>query len=195
MGKLFTNRDGTIRFYDGHSNPYYLEMRFENGDLSGPIGTPLTEEILILHRGKASSEMHYIEGDDFAMMAPVDVTFTARITDTSTDKSRYMLDWILAMNATGTVNSVTPTDTQGTTQRDGANNNPTFADSAKKCCDIEFQLDGTNDLIFKFAEVWLPRNEQMITESADAVTVNITGHCYGTITRPATFTSGQDVTS
>lgn len=196
MGRLFTQRDGTIRLYDGHSNPYYLKMEFENGDLDGPLGTPLTEEILVLHRGKTDANMHYIEGDHFALMAPVDITFTARLLDATADHSRYLLDWIDAMNdgATTTVNSVTLTDTQGTTQRDGANNNPTFADSDKLTCNVEFQLDGTNDVVFHFNEVQLLRNEQRITEGADAVTIAITGHVFGTITRDAAFSSGQDIT-
>lgn len=196
MGKLFTHRNGIIRLYDGHSNPYYLEMEFENGDLDGPLGAPLTEELLILDRGTMDANAHYIEGDDFALMAPVDVTFSARLLDTTSDHSRYLLDWIDAMNdgATTQVNVTTLTDTQGTTQRNGANNNPTFADSNKLTCNIEFKLDGTNDVVFHFNEVWIPRNEQRIAEGADAVNITLTGHVYGTIVRDTGFTSGQDIT-
>ena len=47
MGKK-TQREAKLRLYDGTGTPYYLELDLDAGDLSGPLGQPLNEEILVL---------------------------------------------------------------------------------------------------------------------------------------------------
>ena len=145
MGKK-TQRDAKIRWYDGTATPFYLEFDLDSGDFSGPLGDPKTEEILVLDRGKATADMHYIEGPEDALMAPLDVTFTTVITDGAL--TTYILDWLAAMNdgLTTTPNSNTLVSTQQDTQRDGANNNPAFADSNKSTCNVEYliELGGTD---------------------------------------------------
>ena len=60
----FTNRKGKLRLYDGTGTPFYLELDFDVGDFSGPLGIPKTEEILVLNRGQSDADAHYIEGSD-----------------------------------------------------------------------------------------------------------------------------------
>jgi hypothetical protein len=172
-----------------------LELEFDNGDFSGPIATPMTEEILVLNRGLADSHMHYIEGPDDAMMAPVDITFTALIEDTTITTD--LLDWLKAMTdaLATTVSGQTLVSTETDTQRDGANNNPAFRDANKSTCNVEYFLDGAVDIVWHYNEVWFPPDQQSISEAEDGVTVSLTGRCYGTIVRDTAFTAGTDVTA
>ena len=189
----FTNRKGKLRLYDGTGTPFYLELDFDVGDFSGPMGVPKTEEILVLDRNQATSDMHYIEGGDDKVMAPVPITFSAFVVDKT--QCRYLLDWIDVMNGglSAKVNSNTIVTTEEDTQRDGSNNNPAFADSTKLLCNVEYRLDGSTDIQWAYNEVWFPADEQSISESEDGVTVSLNGQCYGTIVRGSAWSSGSSV--
>lgn len=192
----FAKRYGRIRLYDGTGTPYYLTIKFDNGDFSAPLGVPLTEEILILDRDVATADMHYMEGDDYRIMAPLDLTFTTILEDTTI--TTYLLDWLAAMNdgLATTVNGITLVSTESDSQRDGSNNNPAFADTNKSTCNVEilWNTAGT-DLCLKFSEVWFDLSEQTIQESDTDVALSLIGHIYGAITRAAAFTAGTDVTA
>jgi len=186
----FTNRKGKLRLVDGTaSTPFYLELDFDLGDFSGPMGAPKTEEILVLDRGQASADMHYIEGSDEPLMAPVPITFSAFIVDKT--QSIYLIDWIDVMNGglSATINSNTIVTTAEDTQRDGSNNNPAFVDSGKLLCNVEYKLDGGTDRCWHYNEIWLPADQQQISEAEDGVTIALNGQCYGTIVRDTAFTA------
>ncbi|MBW1713249.1 MAG: hypothetical protein JRJ59_08910 [Deltaproteobacteria bacterium] len=186
----FTNRDGEIRFYDGTATPYYLKIVFSGGDLSAPLGPPRPEEELLLDRQTMDSNACYVRGSDASLLAPLEISLSVTVTSHAT--FGYLLDWLEG----NTVNGQTIVTTKGTTQRDGATNNPAFADSAKKCLNLEYQLDGpSSDIVWKYAEVYLPLSEAVMTETEDGVQVALKGQVYGTITRSSSFTSGTDVTS
>ena len=187
----FTNRKGKIRFVDGTANPWFLELDFDVGDFSGPMGTPKTEEILILDRNQATADMHYIEGGDDVVMAPFPLTFSAFITDKT--QCIYIIDWIDVMNGllSAQVNSNTIVTTEEDTQRDGANNNPPFADPTKLTCNVEYRLDGGTDRVWHYNEVWFPAAEQMISEAEDGVTLALNGQVCGTVVRDTAFTAGS----
>jgi len=184
---IFTNRQGKLRLYDGTATPYYLEIDFDKGDFSGPLGQPITEEILMLDRGVMDANAHYIEGGDAPVMEPVDVTFSAWIEDTTI--TTYLLDWLEG----NTVNSNTIATTKADSQRDGSNANPAFKDSSKKTSNIEFQLDGATNMVFHYNEVFFPLLEQVINEGEDGVSITLKGKWYGTVTRDTAFTSGTAV--
>jgi len=189
-----TQRDAKIRLYDGTGTPYYLEMDLDIGDLSGPIGQPLTEEILVLDRGNMNANAHYIEGSDEPLMAAINVTFSCFLRDDN--QTIYILDWLKAGQdgGTTTVNSNTVTSTKADTQRDGATNNPAFADSNKLTFNVEYLIEtGGTDLGFKYAECFFPLDQQTIAEAEDGITLSLTGMCYGTITRLTAFTAGTSV--
>ena len=186
-----TKQNAKIRLYDGAETPYYLELDLDPGELSGPAGAPLTEEILVLDRGNMTADAHYIEGPDDKLMEPVPVTFSAVITDAA--QTVYLLDWLAAMNdnLATTVNGNTLTSTIGDSQRNGAVNNPAFADANKEVCNIEYLITMSGaDLGWKYMEVRFPMDQIQISEGDDAITVSLNGMCYGTITRLTGFTAG-----
>ena len=185
----FTSRKGKARLYDGTGTPFFLELDFDLGDFNGPMGVPKTEEILVLDRNQATSDMHYIEGGDDVIMAPVPITFSAFIVDKT--QVIYLLDWIDIMNGglSASLNSNTLVTTAEDTLRDGTNNNPPFADATKLLCNLEYKLDGGTDIAWHYNELWLPADQQQISEAEDGVTIALNGQCYGTIVRDAAFTT------
>jgi len=185
----FTNKKGKLRLYDSTATPFYLELDFDKGDFSGPLGQPKTEEKLVLNRGNMDANAHYIEGSDEPIMEPVDVSFSCICEDTTI--TTYLLDWLEG----NTVNSNTIVTTKGDSQRNGANANPAFADSDKKCCNVEYRLDGSTDIVWHYNEVYFPIEECQISEGEEEVTLSLKGKWYGTVTRDTEFTSGTDVTT
>ena len=187
----FTNKKGKLRLYDGTATPYYLELDFDVGDFSGPLGVPKTEEILILNRGNSDADAHYIQGSDARIMEPFPITFSAFVVEKT--QCLYLFDWIEALADGGgspAVNAHTIVTTKGTTQRDGANATPAFADASKMTSNVEYMLDGTADIVWKYNEVYFELSDQPLGEGEDAVNVSLTGMCYGTVPpRAAAFTT------
>lgn len=193
MGKR-TSRNAKLRFYDGTGTPYYLELDFDLEDFAGPIGIPRQEEELVLNRGTMDANAHYCKGADDKLMEPQEISASVLVRDDA--QTRNIRDWLKAMNdgLTTQVNSNTLVSTQGDTQRDGANNNPTFADSNKGCSNVEYLVEcGATDYGYKYAEVWLPLAEQQLAESPEGVKLTLKGYVYGTITSITAFTAGTDV--
>lgn len=196
----FTNRKGKLRLYDGTATPYYLEIDFDLGNFSGPIGQAKPDEIMVLDRGTASADMHYIEGSDEPVMAPLPISFSAFVVDKT--QCRYLLDWLEQMSngdaaspvqSSSTVNSNTLTSTKEDTQRDGANANPAFADGTKMTSNVEYRLDTSTDIVWHYNEVYFPLSQQNLAEGEDGVQIAMNGMCFGTITRNTAFTSGTSV--
>ncbi len=190
----FTRKNGALRFYDAHATtPYYLDLDFEEGDFAAPIAVPRAEESLVLPRGKMGAGAHYLVKSDEAIMAAIDISFSMMLT---TDANcEYVRQWIAAMNDGGstTINSNTLTTTKGTTQRDGSNNNPSFADTNKLACNVEYLLTiGSDTVGWKYAEVWFDPSSEL-KESADGVMLSVKGKCYGTIEEITAFTTGTDI--
>jgi hypothetical protein len=191
MAQKFTNRKGKIRFYDGTAvTPRYLEIDFDAGDISGPIGNPLADEIIVTDRGTLDSNTHHITGPEDKILEPQSVSFSFFCTDLN--KTDLLLDYISAMNdgGTTTVDSLTMATTKGGSTRGGITT-PAFADSNKLACDVQYLLEaGTTDFGYEWAECWFPIDQATISEGEDAVTVSLTGMCYGAISRITSFTSG-----
>jgi len=189
-----TMKNAKLRLYDGTATPFYLEVDLDVGDYSGPLGQPRTEEQLVLDRGNMNANAHYIEGPDDKLMEPVPVSFSVLIRDDQ--QTINILDWLAGMWDGGTtqVNVHTLATTKQDTKRDGTNFNPAFADSNKLTCNIEYLIEtGATDLGLKYAEVLLPLDQQPIGESAEGITLKLSGMCYGTVTRITGFTAGTDV--
>jgi hypothetical protein len=193
MSKL-TSRKGKLRLYDGTGTPFYLEIDLDLGDFNAPIGTPLQEEILVLDRGVMSADAHYIKGPDDKLMEPVPISFGVWVRDDT--QFGYLQDWLEAGQNAGatTVNSNTVTTTKQDTQRDGANNNPAFADTNKLCSNVEYLMEcGGTDRGVKYAEVFFPLDQQNLSEAEDGNKLTLSGMCYGTVTRITAFTAGTSV--
>ena len=193
MGKK-TNREAKLRIYDGTGTPYYLQFELDSGDFNGPMGQPRQEEQLVLNRGSMDSNAHYVKGSDEPLLEPLPVSFSLPVRDD--DQTINILDLLTAGQDGGstTVNSNTVTTTKEDTQRDGSNNNPAFADTNKLTFNIEYLIEtGGTDLGLKYAEVFFPLEQQSISEAEDGIILNLSGMCYGTITRITSFTAGTDV--
>ena len=189
-----TMKDAKIRLYDSTDPAFYLELDFDVGNFTGPIGTPRPEELLQLDRGKASSDMHYINGPDNPMMEPVPVTFGYFLQNVV--QQTYLIHWLTAMNdgLTQTVNDNTLTSTHADSQRDGSNNNPAFADSNKSTCDVCWlsNTSGT-DFGWRYNGVLFLISEQTFAEAESDITLSLNGKCYGTITAITEFPDGTSV--
>ena len=184
----FTQKVGKIRLVDGTGTPFYLELILDDG-FSGPLGIPFTEETLVLNRGNMDANAHYVEGPDTPIMEPLDISFNILAQDTAF--FGYFLDWLEG----NTVNSNTIATTKGDSQRDGAIANPAFADTSKKCANVEYQLDGSTDIVWHYNEVWFDLSTITFSEAEDGVSISVTGKWYGTVTRDTGFTAGTDVTA
>jgi hypothetical protein len=186
----FTNKDAKIRLYDGTTpTPFYFEMCLDNGDVSAPIGIKKHEEILVLDRGLVDSCAHYIISNDAPVMEPLTVTFSAMIND-----SQKFLDFLDLVEGS-TVSGNTTVTTKGTTVRQTVG--LSFFDTTKKCFNVEYKMGVTagsiNTITYKLNECYFDLAEQTFAEAEDAVTLSLTGMCYGTIVRAADFTSGTDI--
>jgi hypothetical protein len=193
MGKR-TNKDAKLRIYDGTATPWYLEVDLDMGDFNGPIGTPRQDETLVLNRGRMDSNAHYVKGSDDKIMEPVAVSFSVMIRDDT--QTLNLLNWLKAGQDAGvtTVNAHTVTTTKQDTQRDGANNNPAFADTNKLTSNVEYLIEsGGTDRGFKYAEVFFSLDQQNLSEGEDGITLQLNGMCYGTVSRITAFTAGTDV--
>ena len=192
---LFAHKDGSLRLLSSSGNTssiaYYYELLFTDANLSAPTMRKKTEERVILDRGVQDANGHYVQGGDDPIMEPLPFSISCKIADTTSGVS-YLDEWIRS----GKVNKHVLTGTKGDTYNVSGVSNPPFADSTKKCSNVECVWDGTTALGYKWAEIYFSPGEQTIAEAEDGITLNLSGQIYGTITRIATFsTSGvTDVT-
>lgn len=184
---IYQNKDAKIRLYDGTTSPFFLELCLDNGDFSGPMGDPVLEERLILDRGKVGACTHYVTGNDAPVMEPVDISFSVMVNDGA--KFGYLMDWLEGNQ----VNGNTIVTTKGDNPRLGSG--LSFADTSKKCCNIEYKaLVSAVNFKMTYNEVYFDLASLSMAESEEAITVSLTGRCYGTIVRSAAdFTTGNDV--
>jgi hypothetical protein len=183
---IFAHKDGELRIYSG--NNYYIKVLFTDANLSAPIARAKTNETLLMTRNEMDSNAHYVQSDDMPIMTPLRITFSCKIEDAGYSASLESL-----LRGNNTVDGIALTSTQGTTQNVSGYSNPTFSDTTKKCFNIEAKWDGVIDYGHKWSEVYFPREQQTINESTDALTMNIIGDCYGTITKIINFTSGTAI--
>ena len=184
--------DNVITIKNDSGTTYYLEVLFCEMDFTGPISRPRTEERLVMNRGNFDTISHYVEGDDVPRYAPIPLSFSCRLADTV--DSRVLADWLGGVtrlsNTAGGTTIIYSFD--GTTTID-SNSLPGFTDAAKSSFKIEMQWDGTNDLGYRYNEVYFTPGEQTITESADGLMLSGSGICYGDVTRITAFQSGTSV--
>ena len=195
MAKIFTEKDGELRLYDGTSggtHPFYMSLLFTNSDLSFPIARGRPEENLTLNRGNMDSNAHYSEGSDEPLLEPLPVTFSLSADDSV--NTSYLADLLSGVT---TINSKELTSTKGTsavTVSAGVTvTTPTFSDDQKVTYNAEIFWDGSTDLGFKLEEIFFDPKNQTVNEGADSVSVNANGMIYGQISRISAFTSGTTI--
>lgn len=181
---IFQGKDGELRVIEHGTNgtTYYLEVLFCEMDFTGPTRRPHTEETLIMDRGKFDTNAHYIEGNDEPIYAPLPISFSCRLADTSS--TTVTVNWFSGVT-TVRGNELKSRDGQGLWN---SNSLPAFADSAKQAYIVEVLWDGTNDVGMQYDVVYFPPGEQTITESADGVMLSVNGQCYGGVTKITSFT-------
>lgn len=158
----------------------YHEVIFAQMDFSGPLGRPMTEEQLVLNRGEVDSHAHYKEGPDDKLCEPVEVGWSCLISATHRDYVKTALE----CGDPDTANwSATGTSTKGDTKNDGANANPSFADSNKKAVNIQVLFDDGSGFPIGLAyyECNFPLIDQGLAESPDQILLTCKGGCYGVI--------------
>ena len=158
----------------------YYEVPFVGMDFSGPIGRPLTDEMLVLNRGNMDAFGHYIEGPDNPIYEPVSVSFSAMLDST------YNKTALQAALSCGDPDSArwtaAGTTAKGTTKNDGTNFNPAFVDTSKKAINLLVRWYDTG-LPFGMAyyETFFPPEGITIQESEEGIVVSVQGGCYGVI--------------
>jgi len=170
-------------------------------NFSGPEGRPRPDEIPVLDRGNLTSTTHYVQGSDDAVMAPLNVTFTADLDDAvNRDKLRLAL---------GNPDRVSPwaigglsfANTNGQSQiLNGSGtlvSTPVPFDAAHDRVDLVVlwrgDTPGTNDEGRAFREVWFNPSQITLTETDVAVQIAATGWCYGAISSLSAFSGGSAV--
>lgn len=158
----------------------FFEIAFAGMDFAGPLGRPLTEEILILDRNKMGSRAHYIEGADSPIYNPVPISFSCAIDDTyNKDDIAVVLEGGDPDSANWTATGVT---SKGTTKNDGTNFNPAFADATKKALNVMIRWTGTTlNHGMAYYEVFFLKDQQTIQEAEDGIILTCNGGVYGLI--------------
>jgi len=187
----YTNLDAKIRIYD--ANNLYLQLELDSADFSGPLGRKRPAENLVLNRGRADAHMHNVKGNDEPIYEPLSLSFTFQTrNDQQTINFRNLLR-ACSDGAATQVNGNTLVTTKGTTQNDGSNNNPAFADTSKIALNVEYLKTKSTSEGRKYAEVWFPLDQCTESEGEDGINWSISGEIYGTITDLTGFTSGTDM--
>lgn len=158
----------------------YFEVKFASMDFNGPLGRPLTQEELVLNRGKVDAYAHYIEGSDDVIYQPLAVSFSCILDDTY--NREYVKKALICDNPnTGTWTSA-GTTSKGTTQNDGSNNNPAFVDSSKKTINLQMKWAGnTYNVGLAYYEVYFAPEEITWSESEDGLILTASGGVFGVI--------------
>ena len=205
----YMGKRGELRVYSGTSDGvggnYYFQVAFVGMDYSVAGGRPRPDEIPVLDRGVLTSHAHHVQGPDTAIMAPVQVTWTAMIDNTI---NRLNLRRALGnpdRESPWSVGGQTFTNVNGTSQlRNGYGSAvstplPYDPDHDRVHVEVLWQGDpasgaGTSDDVgYKLNEVWFQPGAQRITEAPEAVRLGVTGFVYGPISTITAFTAGTDV--
>lgn len=194
---------GRLRLYDGTGTPFFLEVPFR-GPVTAPLDRGRPAETLVLDRGRATSDAHYVQGPDDPIYAPLPFRCAFRLANTEPNYSKFLtlLRSPTAGSSTKTVGPNTWTTTKGDTTLDdsdpegsGTVTTPGFADPQKFCMNVELLYadpDGSSDRGMRWAEVYFPPEQQELAESEDAVMINMVGEIYGRITTVTAFSAGTE---
>jgi hypothetical protein len=193
---IFRHRDGELRLYEhGYSGvTKYIEILFADANLSGPMGRPQTEELLILDRGLLDSNAHYVEGGDAPRLEPLTLTFSCRSADTK--NTQLLLQMAAGVTdhlvVGGTTYQINSRKGKGIALYGFTTAAPNFKDTAfKMCWMVETLWSGTSDWGMRWDEVYFPPDQQTITESEDSLTLTLNGMVYGGVTTIVAFNAGD----
>lgn len=163
----------------------FFTLVFAQMDFSGPLGRPLSEEILMLNRNKMDAYAAYQEGPDNRLFEPMTISFSAFLDDTV--NKDVLMTALECGNPSTAYWSGTGVTAKGTSKPDGSTTSPTFADATKKCVNLQ-TIWGTGRtggyyLGLAYYEVWFNKEEVTVQEGDDAVILTANGLVYGAIER------------
>ena len=194
----YTGLDGVLRLYDSTATPFYVQMVFEGMDLQAPGGRPRPEQTMIHHRGRLSSNSHYLQGNDQKITDPLDLSYTFRAPNVlATMQKLRVAHSNPDQDATWTVDGDTWVTTKGDfTLINGLGSgvaDPAFDDTRMFCANVEILwTKGGVAYGFQYGAVYFPPEEQSWQEAEDSVVVSCAGKIYGLITEITAFTSGTE---
>jgi len=193
----YTSLNGALRLYDSTATPYYIQVLFDEGNLSAPEGRARPEETPILHRGRIDTNWHNIMGNDMPVIEPLELSFSFRMQASVANhaKLRNALSnpdlanpWLV-----GSHTWVTTKGDYTLTGGAGTATDPAFADAHKKCVDVQILWTrGAVSIGRKYGAVYFPADQLSLAESEEGVIVSVTGQIYGTITVITAFTAGTE---
>jgi len=162
----------------------YFDLVFDGGDLSAPEGRGRPEEKPVLHRGRLTSNYHYIMGTDEPITEPQEVSFTVKL-DNAINKTALIEALTCGNPGSSGWSSTgvsTKTDTSLVSGDGTAVSTPAFLDSSKKtvCVQIVWSRDGVK-IGREYNEVWFDPTQLSLSESEDGVEISATGLIYGSI--------------
>ena len=186
---VLQGQDGTLRISEQGSTTvtYYLQVLFSEMDFSGPIARSKREESIIMDRGIFDSNTHMIDHSDEPVLDPLDLSFTARLADTT--NTQYLTFWLSGVTQCSSTSTIY--STKGTTTLNGTTL-PDFGDASKTAYRVEIiwiNPAGTTYGI-RYNEVYFPPSEQSISEGADTLTLAASGKIYGDVSHITAFASG-----
>jgi len=195
----YTSLHGALRLYDSTATPYYIQVLFDEGNLTAPLNRARTEETMIHHRGRGNTTYsHYVSGPDTPITDPLELSFSARIANVAADWNR-LRDALSNPDLDGTWQ--VDGDTWVTTKGDGTLTNgagstftdPAFEDTKKYCVNVEILWTrGGVGIGFQYMVVWFPPDQQSVAESEEGVIISLTGLIYGEISSITSFTAGTE---
>jgi len=195
---IWQNRDGELRIVEHgvSGTTYYIEILFVDANLTGPIQRSRTEEVLYTDRGKADEHAGYREAPAASRLAPIPITFSCRTANTAhTNALTRLLSGATVIRG----KTLYSRDGCGATSQlaipqlgTWTTGLPGFADSGKTTYMIQVLWSGSAVSNFGYAwdNVYFHPEEQTITESEDALTLSISGQCYGGVSRLVSFFGG-----
>jgi hypothetical protein len=163
----------------------YIDVQFAAMDFNGPIGRPLTEEQLVLNRGRMSTTGHYVKSSDDVLYQPLKISFSCLIDDTHVRD--YIEKALACGNPTVSTWGALGITSKGTTKNDGVNFNPIFIDTSKKAVNIQMLWTNSAAIGMAYYETYFPPETLTIQEGEEGVILNAAGGCYGVIERISGF--------
>ena len=213
----YFGKRGELRIYSGKvtsaaggAGRYFYQVAFCDMNFSGPLNKPRPDEIVSLDRGMLNSYAHHIQGPDNPIIENVQITFTCSMDDQinkrqlvkalgNPERSQWTFSGFTCGVST-VLSTITWANVNGTTVLFNGYGSlvstpPPFdpqQDRVNVCVLWNGSVPGTNDEGFQYSEVWFPAGQTRVVESENAVSLNVTGFCYGPVSAISVFPSGVD---
>ena len=172
---ILTGREGTLKIVCGPTStggaPTTFTVAYADMNASVPDGHAWPDLTAVHNRGKYDATYSHLIAGPTKVLDPVDFTFSAKL-DYTANKD------VIEKALTGTTKPY-----NATTDLDGVLPTVAAADGgpiAPKTIVLDWS-DGTNHYTKTLKGVIFPKSDIKITEAEDGVTLDVTGHVYGSI--------------